>query len=457
MVVSSSSTPVPSRPYGEFAEELRRRLDDAMRTASPPASPHAGAPGDVLAALESAVATDASDLVSLSHDVFEHPELCFEERQAVDAVCRLLSSRGIDVTRGAFGLDTALRATVGSGNPRVVVVAEYDALPEIGHACGHNVICASFVGAFLALAAVASDLGGTVELYGTPAEEGGGGKELIRRAGGFHGVDVAAMAHPAGMDVVDLAMPGIRQVAVTYHGLTAHASAVPWSGRNALDAVVAAYEGIARMRQHVLPGDRLHGVITDGGQKPNIVPDRAAALFYVRSLELRTLEELCERVDAVLRAAAAMTGVGVDVDWDVAPTYLPVRNNEALGARFARHVQARGRSPIPGPALPTEFSGSTDMGNVSRQVPSIHPLIAVSPPDVSPHTPEFAGWARGAEGDRAVVDAAFGLAATLADYLVDPDLRSAVREEFTATGAVSAQLTNQPPNSSASGSNQTTA
>jgi amidohydrolase len=420
--------------YSARAARLGRELGEAAAAAPPVASPHAGAPAEIVGRLEKAVESVTSELLDLSHDVHSHPELCFEEHHAAEAVARLVGRHGIEVETGAYGLATALRARVGEGRPRLAVLAEYDALPGIGHACGHNVICAAGVGAFLALADVVGDLDGSVELIGTPAEEGGGGKELILQAGGFDDVDAAIMVHPSGIDICDRPLIGVRQVTATYRGLAAHASAMPWHGRNAVDAVVTAYNGVNTLRQHILPSDRLHGVITDGGQKPNIVPDRASTLFYVRSLDPDSLDELCERVDAVLRGAAAMTGTVVDIDWDVAPTYLPLRNNTTLSARYGVRVSARGRRVLPGDALPADAAASTDMGNISQYVPSIHPFVAVSPPTVVPHTPDFTGWAGGEHGDRAVVDAAVGLAATAADFLTDAGLRDAVAAEFAASG-----------------------
>jgi amidohydrolase len=330
-------------------------------------------------------------------------------------------------------LATALRARAGEGRPRVAILAEYDALPEIGHACGHNVIAATAVGAFLAMAEVAGDLAGSVELIGTPAEEGGGGKERIARAGGFDEVDVAVMLHPAGWDVAEHPWIGVRTVDVSYRGRAAHASLAPFLGRNALDAVVQAYSGIAQLRQHMLPTDRVHGIITDGGQKPNIVPERAAASFYLRSAEPETLAELSERVEAIFRAAASATGTNVAVGWDPTPLYLPVRNNRPLAARYAVNLADR-RRVLPAGVIPREFNASTDLGNVSVRVPAIHPTLAIAPPTVMIHQPEFANWAASELADRGVVDGALGLALTAADYLCDAALRDAVRDDFDAAG-----------------------
>lgn len=424
----------PTRPYPGFFETLTRQMERDIARAEPLTSPHGGVPDELRTRLTAAVESRKSQLVDLSHDIHGHPELGYEEHHAVERVARLLRDEGHDVEVGSYGLETALRARAGDGRPTVAVLAEYDALPGIGHACGHNVICATAVGAFLALADVIGDLDGSVELIGTPAEEGGGGKELIAQAGGFDGIDAALMLHPMGVDVAEHPWLGVRQVAVTYHGLPAHASMMPFLGRNALDAVVNAYTGISQLRQHLLPSDRIHGIITDGGQRPNIVPERAAGMFYLRSAEPETLAELCDRAAAIFEAAATATGTRLEITWDTCPVYLPVRNNHALAARYAENLAPRGRRVLPGGIVPGDLTGSTDLGNISVRVPAIHPTLAIAPPHVTIHTAEFAEWACSERADIGTVDGAIGLALTAADYLTDGALRTAVAEEFAAAG-----------------------
>jgi amidohydrolase len=423
-----------SRPYSGYVEQIIRQITREAGKAEPPQSPHLGAPPKLRAQVSEAVEVVAGDLVGLSHDIHAHPELGYAEYHAVQTVAGLLAAHGHDAEVGAYGLATALRARAGQGRPRVAILAEYDALPGIGHACGHNVICATAVGAFLAAATVVADLDGSVELIGCPAEEGGGGKERIARAGGFGEIDAAVMLHPMGFEAAEHAWIGVRSVDVTYHGLAAHASMTPFLGRNALDAVVQAYVGMAALRQHILPTDRVHGIITDGGQKANIVPERAAALFYLRSAQPETLVELSDRARAIFEAAATATGTRVDIGWDPTPTYLPVRSNHALAARWAANIGERGRRALPEGVIPAAFAGSTDLGNVSVRVPAIHPLLAISPPQVTIHTPEFAKWARSERGDAGCVDGAVGLALTAVDYLTDAALRDSVRSEFEAAG-----------------------
>jgi amidohydrolase len=429
-----SPSDVPTPPYAGYADAVAEQLERDLAAAGPLRSPHAGAPAALVAAAAAQVERLTGDLVGLSHGIHAEPELGYAEHASAEKVARLLESHGHTAEVGAYGLPTAVRARAGEGRPRVAFLAEYDALPGIGHACGHNIICATAVGAFLATVALLGDLGGSVELIGTPAEEGGGGKELIARAGGFDDVDCALMLHPFGADAAVHPWLGVRTLDVVYRGLPAHAAVSPHLGRNALDAVVQAYVGIAQHRQHMLPTDRVHGIITDGGQKPNIVPERAAASFYLRSASLEGMAELADRAEAILQAAALATGTVADLQWDPCPVYLPVRNNVALAARYAEHLGRRGRTVVGAGVLPQEMTGSTDLGNVSVRVPAIHPLLAVAPPSVAIHTPEFARWAIGERADAGVVDGAIGLAATAIDYLVDAHLRADVAAEFDAAG-----------------------
>lgn len=420
--------------YSDQAARLGERVEAAVAAAPPVTSDHEGAPDAVADAAEAEGERLAGELVRLSHDLHAHPEPAYEEHHAVAAIAGLLADRGHEPETGAFGLATALRCRAGTGRPRVAILAEYDALPGIGHACGHNVIAAAAVGAFLSASAV--DFEGSVELIGTPAEEGGGGKEKIARAGGFDDVDAAVMCHPWMYDVAWHEFIGRRQVAVTYHGRAAHAAAMPYMGANALDATVQAYTGIAALRQHILPADRVHGIITDGGQRPNVVPERGAALFYLRSAEPETLRILSDRARQVFEAAATATGTRAEIEWDPRPVYLPVRHNHALAARFAVHAGRRGRKMAPGGVVPSELTGSTDLGNVSVRVPAIHPMVAIAPPSASIHHPDFAGWAASDGADRGLLDGAVGLGLTALDYLFDAGLRADVRSEFDAAGGI---------------------
>ncbi|RKS89942.1 amidohydrolase [Microbacterium sp. AG790] len=405
----------------------------------------ASSPAAVDAEIAAAVERLRPELARLARELYDQPEIGFEEHASVARIAALLAAHGVDAEVGAFGLDTALRATAGTdaaaSGPHFAIIAEYDALPGIGHACGHNVIAAVAVGAFLAAAPVVADLGGRLSLIGTPAEENGGGKELIIRAGGFDDVDAAGMVHPSSgsgtSSVLGQRTTGVRRVAVTFHGRAAHAAGAPWLGRNALDAVVTAYQSVAQLRQHILPSDRLHGIITDGGAAPNIVPERASALFYVRSAEVGQLRELTDRVVAVLEGAALATGTRAEIDVDPVPPYLPLQTNTALTARWTEAFAARGHE-IPAPAAPPQGGPSTDMGNVSRLVPSIHPSLGLGgPDDVFPHNAAFAELTVLPAAVDALVDAAAALAATAVAYAADPQLRAAAAAEFAASGGPS--------------------
>lgn len=405
----------------------------------------APSPAAVDAEIAAAVERLRPELARLARELYAQPEIGFEEHTSVARIAALLAAHGVDAEVGAFGLDTALRATAGAdaaaSGSHFAIIAEYDALPGIGHACGHNVIAAVAVGAFLAAAPVVADLGGRLSLIGTPAEENGGGKELIIRAGGFDDVDAAGMVHPSSgsgtSSVLGQRTTGVRRVAVTFHGRAAHAAGAPWLGRNALDAVVTAYQSVAQLRQHILPSDRLHGIITDGGAAPNIVPERASALFYVRSAEVGQLRELTDRVVAVLEGAALATGTRAEIDVDPVPPYLPLQTNTALTSRWVDAFAARGHE-VPPPGEPPQGGPSTDMGNVSRLVPSIHPSLGLGgPDDVFPHNAAFAELTVLPAAVDALVDAAAALAATAVAYTADPQLRAAAAAEFAASGGPS--------------------
>jgi len=360
----------------------------------------------------------AATLYEVSHSIWEHPELCFEEYHAHDLLCDVLEEHGLSTTRHAYGLDTAFVAEAGTRGPIVAVCCEYDALPDIGHACGHNIIAAAGLGAGLAAASLADELGGRVRILGCPAEEGGGGKVFMIRAGAFDGVDAAMMVHPADHDLATMTTLAIQGLHVTYRGEASHAASAPELGRNALDAAVLGYVNVAALRQHIAPDERVHGVFTEAGEKPNIVPRRSAAHWYVRSGSTERLELLKDRVLSCLAAGATAAGCSMESHW-VDPPYAEMRDSAELLERYRRHAEAIGRS-FPAPGDGPSVVGSTDMGDVSHLVPSIHPMLAVAPPGVSIHTPEFAAHARSAAGDRAVRDGAAAMVATVLDCWADP-------------------------------------
>ena len=392
-------------------------------------------PTDAKRAVCESVDRMSPDLLRVSHAIHARPELAFEEEHAAALLVETLRKAALDVKPGAYGLATAFEAEFGRRRgPRVAILAEYDALPDIGHACGHNLIATSAIGAALALDALGDALPGRIRLLGTPAEERGGGKELMARAGAFEGIDAALMMHPSSVDLVTMPCTALAEVDVTYHGTAAHAAAMPERGVNALDALVTAYQAIAQLRQHIRSDERLHGIFLDAGSAPNIVPDRASGRFYVRAANRERLEPLKQRVAGCFEAGAAATGARVEVAWGDAD-YLDILRNEPLEEAFRTNAEQLGRSFFPLEKLPASLSGSTDMGNVSHRVPSIHPMLAAAPPHCTIHNAEFAEHAAAEIGDRAALDGAKALAMTALDVLTDDDLRARSQAIFEAAKA----------------------
>ncbi|MFN2503274.1 MAG: M20 family metallopeptidase [Acidimicrobiales bacterium] len=372
----------------------------------------------------------SSQLTAVSLQVHGRPELMFEERFAADLLATELEGAGLAVERGAYGLDTAFVARSGEGEgPTVAILCEYDALPGIGHGCGHNLIAAAGLGAALAAATVVQQADGRLVVLGTPAEEGGGGKVFLIERGAFDDVDAAMMIHPAGYDLTEADVIAIATWRVDYHGVGAHAAAFPERGRNALDAAVLGYNAVAALRQHIRPDERVHGVFPEAGRKPNIVPDNAVAEWYVRSPTLATLEPLKERVLACLEAGA--TAAGCRMTWEpTCPEYSDLRTNRPLVELYRANSGDLGR-PVADPGPGRRVVASTDMGNVSLKVPSIHPMIAVAPPEVALHTADFARWAGSSEAEKALVDGATALAMTAVDLWLRPEAMGQIRAAFT--------------------------
>ncbi len=383
--------------------------------------------------LRDAVEDRSEVLLEASQRIHDHPELGYKEHFAHDLLSGMLEQEGLAVERGAFGLETAFVARAGHSGPRIAVLCEYDALPGIGHACGHNIIAAAGLGAGLAAASVAEEVGGQVVILGTPAEEGGGGKILMARAGAFEGVDAALMVHPAGYDLARMNVIAVQELLATYTGKAAHAAAFPQDGRNALDAAVLGYLNVAALRQHILPTERVHGVFSDAGEKANIVPARAVAEWLVRSDSIASLEPLKERVVAALQAGASATGCELEIRWRPV-VYADMLDNEVMLNLYKANASALGRTVME-PDAQHQVVGSTDMGNVSYLVPSIHPMVAAAPAGTQIHTPDFADHARGAGGDQAVVAGALAMAWTVADLWLGEGVLSAVQAEFDHTMA----------------------
>ena len=374
----------------------------------------------------------ADRLIAVSRDIHAHPELNYAEHYAHDLLAGVLVEQGLEVTRHAYGVDTAFEAVVGdAGAPEVLVLLEYDALPGIGHGCGHNVIAAAGLGAGLVAASLAKELGGRVRILGTPAEEGGGGKIAMARQGAFASGIAAMMIHPADADLIKMDSIAVHTVDVTYEGKAAHAAAAPWEGRNALDAAVLGYMNVAALRQHIRPTERIHGIITEGGEKPNIVPRRAAAKWYVRSDTISTLQPLKARVVSCLEGATSACGCSMSTTWDD-HTYADVRDNMAIVNSFVSNMATLGRLVRDPRTDGRSVMGSTDMGNVSYLMPSIHPMVKVAPDGVAIHTEEFAHYAGSESGDEGVLIGAKAMAMTVIDLWTNAELRSGAAAEFAS-------------------------
>ncbi len=368
----------------------------------------------------------AEELWELALRIHEHPELAFEEVQAAGWIAEILEKGGLQVEREAGGLATAVRGVHPSATPgpRVAVLAEYDALPGLGHACGHNLIAASAVGAALGLAPFKKELPGTLVFLGTPAEEGGGGKIRLIEAGLFKDVDAAFMVHPASSTLVDRGSLAITELELIFHGQAAHASSQPELGVNALDAVIQTFVGLNALRQHILDGARIHGIITDGGEKPNIVPERAAARFYVRAADNDYRDELVEKLRRCAEGAAMATGATLSFE-PVGHAYKAIRPNPSLAQAFRKQLEDLG-VPVD---EPTGGLGSTDMGDVSWEVPAIHPYVSITDATIPGHSRAFAEASRSPRAREGMLAAAKAMAGLALELWTDEALMNRVRQE----------------------------
>jgi amidohydrolase len=373
------------------------------------------------------------DALDLSHRVHATPEIAFQERQASAWTAQLLRRHGFEVEAPIGGMETAFVARwPGSGEGPVIAFAgEYDALPEVGHGCGHNLMCASSAGAAIVVSRLLGrDFGGELRFIGTPAEEAGNGKVHLIRAGTFVDVDACLQIHPSDSTSAEIRCLAITEIGVTFGGRLAHASADPWLGKNALDAIVLLYTMVSQWRQHLKPGERVHGIITHGGAAPNIVPDRTAGRWYVRTPVDEDLEPMIERFRAMAGAAADATGCTVEIAEDPTNRCRTMLNNPALMAIWRRHLAEAGVED--GPVDPN--AGSTDMGNVSHEVPTIHPFLAIAPRGTPGHSREFAEHAGGADGDAMLRLGIRTLAATAVELIRRPELVRQAWDELRESG-----------------------
>jgi len=370
----------------------------------------------------------ADSLWELALRIHAHPEVAFQEHRAATWLTEVLEEAGFQVERPYAGLETAFRAEHPGAQPgpAVALLAEYDALPELGHACGHNLIAAIAVGAALGLAPFKADLPGRLVVLGTPAEEGGAGKILLIRAGAFRDIDLAMMVHPGSHTLVGRGSLAITEVKIEFHGKPAHASATPEQGINALDAVIQTFNALNALRQHIKDGARIHGIITHGGVKPNIVPEYAAANFYVRAAENDYRDELVEKLKRCAEGAALATGAKLTFQ-KAGHEYKAMNPNRPLAEAFRRHIEELGY-PV---EEPSGGMGSTDMGDVSWEVPAIHPYIKITEGEVPGHSHEFAQAAKSERARKALIAAAKAVAATCLDVWTEPEFFQRVREEFS--------------------------
>ncbi len=371
------------------------------------------------------VSAARDELVEISLDIHANPELALQERRAAKLLADRLEARGFAVERGAFGLETAFRARWGEGPVRIAYLCEYDALPEIGHACGHNLIATAGLGAAYGLKAALSPGQVTLLVLGTPAEEDVGGKVMMVERGAFKEIDVALMAHPAPFDIPNPPMYGVVQAHVVYKGRAVHASAAPEAGINALDGLVTAYQAIAQLRQHIRRDSRVHGIITYGGSAANVVPDRAEARFMVRALQAPYLDELRERVAKCFQAGAEASGAELQLVWSPW-AYEPMNNNGTLAAAYKANAEALGRTFMEDKV---ESTASTDMGNVSFVVPAIHPFFSVGAFAIN-HTPAFTEVSATDAAHAAMVQVAQALAMTGVDAALDPEILRQAKADF---------------------------
>ena len=371
---------------------------------------------------------DISDeLIAVSHAIHENPELGYEEHFAHEQLTKVLIDKGLDVHKSAYEIDTAFEARAGKTGPVVALLCEYDALPGIGHACGHNIIAAAGIGAGLAASTLAETFNGQLRILGTPAEEGGGGKVRMLNRGAFESVEAVLMIHPADADLPNISSLAVQQLKATYTGKAAHAAAAPEKGINALDGAVLGYMGVAALRQHIAPDERLHGIFTNGGQKANIVPETAESTWYARSSTMDRLEVLKTRLVETLNGGAKSAGCEIQIEWINEP-YAEVLDNTPILDAYMKNSESIGRvikAPIGDGVV-----GSTDLGNVSHVVPSIHPMVKVAPEGTAIHTIDFEKWAKSEEADKGLLDSAKAMAMTVIDCWHDPSLLKQAKEFF---------------------------
>ena len=366
-------------------------------------------------------------LKEISRKIHSNPELGFHEEQAAELLTDYLKENGFTVERGICQLPTAFKAVYGERNPSIAILAEYDSLPEIGHACGHNIIATSAVGAGVAARLAVDEYGGSVLVIGTPAEELYGGKIIMAERDAFSKLDAAMMVHPGTTDTATTEALACHTLDVEFIGKSAHAAARPEEGINALEALLLSFTAINSLRQHIRSTARIHGVVTNGGEAANIVPAYSSGNFIVRAADDAYLDQLKEKVLDCFRGAAKATGAEMRYKWDDV-CYSPMRNNLKMAGLFADNMKILGRNTSM--FEPERAFGSTDMGNVSQIVPGIHGIVSIADKNVLVHSPEFADAAISDRGIEGMIDAAKAMAMTVTDILSDSGIQTVIKEEF---------------------------
>lgn len=366
------------------------------------------------------------ELLTVSHTIFHQPELSFHEYKAAKVLGDKLAEKKFTVQQGICNLATAFSGTYGEGKPTIAFLAEYDALPELGHACGHNIIGTAALGAAFGVSKILNGITGTIKVLGTPAEENGGGKVIMLNHHGFDGIDVALLTHPAGVSRAEDVSFASRKIEYVFHGKSAHAAAAPWVGASALNAVIQLFNLTNSMRLHVKDYARIHGIITEGGTATNVIPDRAAAAFSLRALDGEYLDQLIQLVNRCAQGAAIATGTTFEIksadlgcqELNNNPVLVRLMNNNF--ALLGEQVAAKDAS---------QSIGSTDMGNVTHVLPAIHAAIGLKK-GISTHTPEFAKHAGSEAGDKALITAAKAMALVAVDILAQPGILSEINQYF---------------------------
>jgi len=367
------------------------------------------------------------ELDELSLRIHSHPELGFEEVNAASWLTQYLKQNGFQVESGICKLPTAFRGSYGQGKPVIALLAEYDALPKLGHACGHNLIATSAIGGGVAVKPAIDQLGGTILVIGTPAEEGYGAKVIMADRGAFKDIDIVMETHPGTNNTATTEALACQSLEIKFFGKAAHAAAKPEAGINALEAMIQSFNAINSLRQHIRDDARIHGIITDGGKAANVIPDYSTATFMIRAKSDSYLDELKLRVINCFNGAAMATGASLEYQW-ANTRFSTLQSNLTLAQLFKHNMGTLGRQASL--TNPANAFGSTDVGNISQLVPTIHPIVAIAPEGVSLHSPQFATAAASAAGSQGLIDAAKAMAMTTVDLIASPEVVSHIKQEF---------------------------